>query len=644
MHRLALAGARRPANAKRAIKNGERPPQGCIPARIDENEGCASASWPGAPFMTIRFKCPHCQKTLGVKDHLAGKKANCPACKKLLRIPAPPPAPVAPTPAPHDVEAAAASVFSDEPAQAPVDESAPTTITFTCNWCDEEVTLPADVAGKQAQCPNPDCRRIVKVPQLQVQKKIDWRDAKKKGPTLARENQLEKLDGVMGSPDDKGKVSQKALIEAGVVALPKKPGIGVRGWIRRGMMVTAAAGVFAILGAVGYRLHNEHEQKKVEKEVLPSETEMQQAKYAPAVVSDYHRSKGVLHLRSGKFKEAYLDLESARGDLTPPPTDKAAAIDRDMHLIDLALTQLELGGSEEEKIAKEKHSSWKEMPKILQPTLDRIMAPEARAWAMRELGTRLIERKQGELAIGLAAQTAKSQLIAFGVKLDQKKLLEQQPKEPDLNRDVTDAVARCGYAEGYARKGKEGYEMARTIATAKGPPRDQLDALVGVAAVIVSASKDRLAEAAEARPFLEEALRAVESAVTAANQKRGAPPSPWVLLQLLRVAARVDAMPKLDDLLKQLSPALPVEFRPRAELEAYLARLDKEKEPLSPKEVEELFKNETMIALALEATARQHAWLRHGQDDVIQFTAGERARYLPVVKLGLVMGQRFGRP
>ena len=35
--------------------------------------------------MAIKFSCPHCRKALNVKDHLAGKKAQCPACKKPVR-------------------------------------------------------------------------------------------------------------------------------------------------------------------------------------------------------------------------------------------------------------------------------------------------------------------------------------------------------------------------------------------------------------------------------------------------------------------------------------------------------------------------------------------------------------------------------
>ena len=36
--------------------------------------------------MSIRFKCP-CSKTLSVPEEFAGKKARCPSCTRLLRIP-----------------------------------------------------------------------------------------------------------------------------------------------------------------------------------------------------------------------------------------------------------------------------------------------------------------------------------------------------------------------------------------------------------------------------------------------------------------------------------------------------------------------------------------------------------------------------
>ena len=36
--------------------------------------------------MTIKFPCPHCKKMLSVKEHLAGKKAACPACKQPYQL------------------------------------------------------------------------------------------------------------------------------------------------------------------------------------------------------------------------------------------------------------------------------------------------------------------------------------------------------------------------------------------------------------------------------------------------------------------------------------------------------------------------------------------------------------------------------
>ena len=38
--------------------------------------------------MPIRVKCEQCQKTLSVKDHLAGKKIKCPVCQTVVTVPA----------------------------------------------------------------------------------------------------------------------------------------------------------------------------------------------------------------------------------------------------------------------------------------------------------------------------------------------------------------------------------------------------------------------------------------------------------------------------------------------------------------------------------------------------------------------------
>ena len=38
--------------------------------------------------MAIKFNCPHCKRPFNVKDNLAGLRRACPACKKMLTVPA----------------------------------------------------------------------------------------------------------------------------------------------------------------------------------------------------------------------------------------------------------------------------------------------------------------------------------------------------------------------------------------------------------------------------------------------------------------------------------------------------------------------------------------------------------------------------
>src|SRR5262245_3993544 len=133
----------------------------------------------------IKFTCPHCKKSLGVPDNLAGKNERCPVCKKPLTIPAA-------VPVPTDVEDLAAKAFADQPvAAAPVKQ--PTTIEFPCPMCDEKMTVSAELGGKQAPCPH--CRRIVKVPMPVKQEQKDWRAAETRLPSGARREEQPALDG-----------------------------------------------------------------------------------------------------------------------------------------------------------------------------------------------------------------------------------------------------------------------------------------------------------------------------------------------------------------------------------------------------------------------------------------------------------------
>ena len=82
-------------------------------------------------------------------------------------------------------------------------------------------------AGKRMQCPNPECRSIVKVPNPKEEKPKDWRELAKKGPAAAILNQPEKIDeAAWGTQTDKTRAHKEGLIEAGAIAAPPKPSIG----------------------------------------------------------------------------------------------------------------------------------------------------------------------------------------------------------------------------------------------------------------------------------------------------------------------------------------------------------------------------------------------------------------------------------
>ena len=117
--------------------------------------------------MAIKFNCPHCKKALSVKDEsLAGKKAACTGCKKIVVIPKPVPAAPA-----EDVEALAAAALAEPKADAAGARSQ--TIDFECPQCGESIQMARDLGGKNAPCP--ECKRIIKVPVPKVKEGAEWR-------------------------------------------------------------------------------------------------------------------------------------------------------------------------------------------------------------------------------------------------------------------------------------------------------------------------------------------------------------------------------------------------------------------------------------------------------------------------------------
>jgi predicted Zn finger-like uncharacterized protein len=179
--------------------------------------------------MPIRITCPNCQSRILVPESLAGKKGRCKACKQVLTVPllpasnsssaeTAPPQPQTAAPAPADVEAQAAALFADEPQAAEPAEVK--TIDFNCPYCDEPIKLSADLAGKRAPCP--ECKHIIKVPELTKTDPKDWRKVEVRGPSGARPTDQPAPEGAWGSTSVRG-VGTQALVEAGVIPKVERP-------------------------------------------------------------------------------------------------------------------------------------------------------------------------------------------------------------------------------------------------------------------------------------------------------------------------------------------------------------------------------------------------------------------------------------
>ncbi len=518
--------------------------------------------------MSIRFKCPSCKKPLAVKDQLAGKRAPCPVCKKPLVIPAP-------LARPADLEDFAAAALADEPVQAPKEDTAKP-IEFTCAYCDELVKVPAEFAGKQHPCPS--CKHIVKVPLPKEDKPKDWRDINKKGPTAALMNLPEQLDGAWGT-EIKGKVGTAALEEAGALPEIEVESVGVGGWIRRGAITAAVVGVVALLVVAGMR-NRRHKQEKNAIEAareFAKSVEKDPKKRLPGVLAaEIDRAEGILLLRLDKLEAARKSFVVAR--LKCDDGNKDNTLDHDFFLIDLARSQFDLSGTEDQFRQKVRYEWKDELRKEILQTLQKIQSTEAKVIAIRELASDLSARGNKEFATSLAAglnnpvkgeankgASIQAQVMALafaygnpkkGTKLDLPDLATQ--------KGPLELPARLAYAEGYARKGD--LEEAKKIALSPAvTPLHQAEALIGIASVLVS-EKTTADSPDRASAVITDAIKFL------ANQKN---PPTWTTFQCCRAALRIPAQTAEA---KQLADKLPANFKRRIQLEWFQLQLEKSDE------------------------------------------------------------------
>jgi len=176
--------------------------------------------------MAINFNCPHCKKALKVKDEsLAGKKAACTGCKKIIVIPKPASA----VAAAEDLEALALAALA-EPKEAKVEVAQ--TFDFECPQCGESIKMSREFAGKNAPCP--ECRRIIRVPMPKTKDPAEWRQTNDNLPSAARRDTEPAPEGAWEPSRAKG-VSAQALAEAGVLPKKRRPQRTRRQKIRLGV-------------------------------------------------------------------------------------------------------------------------------------------------------------------------------------------------------------------------------------------------------------------------------------------------------------------------------------------------------------------------------------------------------------------------
>ena len=590
--------------------------------------------------MTIRFKCSHCQKPLSVKDHLAGKKAACPVCKKVIVIPA-----ATQLPPLVDVESMAAEALADKPAEKPAEPVSTKTIDFTCPFCDEELKLPADLGGKKTPCPK--CTNIIKVPLVEAAKPKDWRATHSGGPSAALANLPEQLADAWGT-EQKGKVSREAMEEAGALPEPEAAPVGVGVWIRRGFWACLAVGGLFFLVSMATRSREEKRAQDAVEAVIPLLPKQDRLHQAEAF-----RAIGETYVGDLMVEKARDNFALARSMLQGTPAEGAKDADppyeHDLLLMRLALSQAEMGGSEDEALGGrvKQRFSWNDgtvLKDVLQ-TLDTMRSNDAKAAALRDLTTALMNKDKTEIAFSLISNFAnaadgppgkggtpfQAQYVGLLLALKKDAAATEQIPAPDL-AFIADTAPRVAYTEGSARKND--YAQALKFASAKGPPAGRLEACVAGAAIALADTGNKDA-AREAKPFIEEGFKAYKDLPKQIKDKA---PS-WAVLELIRLGSRTDV-----EGIKELVDGLPAEFRPRAQLDIFQGQLAKN--PTKTGDVARLDEigdaKHIVRALAWEVLARHNS--RLGDNGTLSAVTGEGNESVrPFVLLGTALGEQDRR-
>ena len=372
--------------------------------------------------MPVQFSCNACKKKFKAADKFAGKTIPCPNCKVPLIVPALPAGSIKPeTPPPiasvktksqaeQDIEAMAALALEETKQE---EEVAPQFIQFECTFCDEKVSFPIDLGGKQAPCPG--CRRILKVPMPVVVKKTgpDWKKQPDKRPSGALRKEEPELEGTWNSTMDT--VSRDALLEAGAIVEEYEP-LTRAEKIKRTVMVL----VVLVSGLLGFYYYSSYQGKvngdaqiaKIELSIKSGDL----ANFAGEIkavllagIASYRLSENP-DIPASKIKKT---LQSALASL-----DKAGSLfEKDFALLELSRSIVELGGGKDD-VRDNKKLKWDEVQKFLKQPFESFTIPEIKLLALKEATSSFIASGETDRALAFASQVLSGSAVSKDKKID----------------------------------------------------------------------------------------------------------------------------------------------------------------------------------------------------------------------------------
>ncbi len=635
----------------------------------------------------IKFACPHCKKTLQVKDRLAGKRGQCPGCKKMVMVPAQTVS-AGSSVGPVDLEALAAEAVSEGPRKE-IDPGAPGRIKFTCGFCEAEVEVGAELSGRQTPCP--ECARIVKVPLLEKTGPRDWRkpDAQV-GPSGVRRDAAA-LEGAWGT-ESKATVSRQALVEADAAPEPRPP----RTRMQKILPVLSTVFVIGLALGAGYLTWNWFKARGEAGAVKSVEKFLneQGKSLTPEMQAELNRALGECYLRAGAkeaggetqtkgWRQVQLAGQSAGNVADPverhavlrellrtqtllahpaPETEPEQASRRFVQEANKALAQVREGMPRAEVVrelarwavrdhkegelrlvirqsiqaADPPRQAKPDAGKPARPASVKPAPPSAPAGldyseqisCLAILGQELVKSGQRDVARRLAQELQRGWHAghAFPRGLMVLQVMLKQPAA-DLDQHADHEAVRAARMEGQARGGD--WSAARqSLAELNEPTLTRLDALVTLAEVLV---ESRLG--AEALPILHEAARLIERH----------PEAGWHQLRVVELAAAAGDAESAAKLLSGFQ-RLPAPPSPAAQGRARLAILSAEltarpDEPCSPGRLQELSTPLSTQALAAERIARHNA--RSDFRDALRWAESvEPAALRPFAAIGAALGRR----